>query len=638
MAEQNSQSDVSCKDWLANLPFVKIFQGFRSAVQPGKLILAIFGIVLIFLAGWILDVLSSARVPVTTGDTTSVISELDAYAENPRIDLNAFRRDARHEIEQQLTLLLMDEPFNKGADAAEKAIRSGQVISEIKKEYNKSFDIATEILANRFDLSCDFIDDQYETNVDVGGDKDEHARKRDLSREELKAAYRGTFDVLIGGTAAPNLISSRVDQLVRPNLRVQAESKETDRKKVESDKKQIIITCQLARACRLAQNLEGKGVFAAFVDFKLGRLQTAVRALVLDRDFATVKTQVRDLLLGSCWLMRFHPVYAFVIIIMCLAIWAVVGGAICRISALHFSRDERIGPLQALNFSADKFVSFFSAPLIPVAIIIFICLAMFLVSLVVAIPVVGEIIGGILFPLALVGGFIIALVSVGLMGGYSLMYPTVAVEGSDSFDAISRSFSYIFARPWRMGFYYLVAAVYGAICYLFVHFFAFLLLCAVHSSIKLAINLDGTSFINIRGKLDAIWPAPTLGNLQPDVVWMGLNWSESFAAFLIWIWVALVTAAVLAFVVSFFFSVSTTIYFLLRQRVDGTDLEDVFVEQDVEDLVTEQPEQTTPPTAVSEETEEPSVAEGEAEDDTDTKERPSTGDDKGEEEDKGKPD
>jgi hypothetical protein len=628
MAEQNSQSDVSCKDWLSNLPFVKIFQGFRSAAQPGKLMLAIFGIALIFLIGWILDVLSSARVPVTTGDTTSVISELDAYAENPRIDLNAFRRDARHEIEQQLTLLLMDEPFNKGADAAAKDIRSGQVISEIKKEYTKSFDSAIEILADRFELSCDFIDDQYETNVDVGGDKDEHAKKRDLALDELKAAYRGTFDVLIGGAAAPNLISSRVDQLVRPNLRAQAEAKETDLKKVESDKKQIVITCQLARACRLAQNLEGKGVFATFVDFKLGRLQTAVHALVLDRDFATVKSQVRALLLGGCWLMRFHPVYAFVIIIMCLAIWAVVGGAICRISALHFARDERIGPLQALNFSADKFVSFFSAPLIPVAIIIFICVVMFLVSLVGAVPVIGEIIGGILFPLALVGGFIIALVSVGLMGGYSLMYPTVAVEGSDSFDAISRSFSYIFARPWRMGFYYLVAAVYGAICYLFVHFFAFLLLRAVHSSIKLAINVDGSSLINIRGKLDAIWPAPTLSNLQPDVVWMGLNWSESLAAFLIWIWVALVTAAVLAFVVSFFFSVSTTIYFLLRQRVDGTDLEEVFVEQDVEDLVTES-EQSMPPAAVSEEIEAPSPSVAESEDDTDTREKPSTGGDKG---------
>jgi len=170
------------------------------------------------------------------------------------------------------------------------------------------------------------------------------------------------------------------------------------------------------------------------------------------------------------------------------------------------------------------------------------------------------------------------------------MYPTIAVEGSDSFDAISRSFSYIFARPWRMGFYTLIAGVYGAICYLFVRFFAFLLLAAVRGSSKLAINLDSSSLIAIRGKLDAIWPAPAFGNLHPEIAWIGLNWSECVGAFLIWIWVGLVAAAVLAFVVSFFFSVNTTIYFLLRHRVDATDMEDVYLEEEVEQLTGEQAE------------------------------------------------
>ena len=60
------------------------------------------------------------------------------------------------------------------------------------------------------------------------------------------------------------------------------------------------------------------------------------------------------------------------------------------------------------------------------------------------------------------------LVLLGTVGGFNLMYPTIAVEGSDSFDAISRTFSYVYARPWRMLFYTLVAIVYGALCYLFV--------------------------------------------------------------------------------------------------------------------------------------------------------------------------
>src|SRR6185436_225773 len=92
------------------------------------------------------------------------------------------------------------------------------------------------------------------------------------------------------------------------------------------------------------------------------------------------------------------------------------------------------------------------------------------------IPQIGEIVVGIFFFLALAAGFVITLVILGAAGGFNLMYPTIAVEGSDSFDAISRSFSYVYARPWRMLFYTLVAVLYGALCYVFVRLFIFLLL------------------------------------------------------------------------------------------------------------------------------------------------------------------
>ncbi|MCK5272568.1 MAG: hypothetical protein KAJ52_08315, partial [Sedimentisphaerales bacterium] len=149
--------------------------------------------------------------------------------------------------------------------------------------------------------------------------------------------------------------------------------------------------------------------------------------------------------------------------------------------------------------------------------------------------------------------------------------------------------------PWRMGFYSLIAAVYGAACYLFVRFFAFLLLAGVRGSTKFSVNLDGSALINIRGKLDALWPGPAFGQLMPDIAWLGLNWSEKIGAAFIWLSVALVAALVMAFVVSFFYSANTAIYFLLRRRVDATDLDDVFVEQDIEELVAEEPGQEESP-------------------------------------------
>ena len=106
-----------------------------------------------------------------------------------------------------------------------------------------------------------------------------------------------------------------------------------------------------------------------------------------------------------------------------------------------------------------------------------------------AIPVLGEIFGPLIFPLALLGGFVIALVAVGATGGAALMWPTIAAEGSDSFDAISRSFSYVYNRPWRAIFYGLVLLIYGALCYVFLRFFVFLLLICTHVFVSWGVGM-----------------------------------------------------------------------------------------------------------------------------------------------------
>ena len=55
---------------------------------------------------------------------------------------------------------------------------------------------------------------------------------------------------------------------------------------------------------------------------------------------------------GACWLFRFHWLYGVVLTVAVLAIWSLFGGAICRVSALQVARDERIGAMRALKFSA----------------------------------------------------------------------------------------------------------------------------------------------------------------------------------------------------------------------------------------------------------------------------------------------
>ena len=186
------------------------------------------------------------------------------------------------------------------------------------------------------------------------------------------------------------------------------------------------------------------------------------------------------LFIGPSWLVRTHPVYCVLFFAIFLVVWAIFGGAISRIAAVHVARDEKISVRQAVSFSTSKILSFIFAPLIPLIIILSGGLVVAFGALIFYIPYVGPLVAAVFFLLALLAGFVMALVATGMIGGLNLMYPTIAVEGSDSFDAISRSFSYVFARPWRMIFYSAVALVYGALCFAFAHWFVFVMFKLTH--------------------------------------------------------------------------------------------------------------------------------------------------------------
>ncbi len=286
---------------------------------------------------------------------------------------------------------------------------------------------------------------------------------------------------------------------------------------------------------------------------------------------------------GLCWLIAQHWLLAILMLVAALAVWALLGGAIHRIAALHFGRDQKISLGQALRFSASKFLSFFFAPLIPLAIVLVIGLFIMGGGLLLG-SWGGGILMGLLLPLAIGAGLLIAFLLVGLGAGGSLMYPTIAVESSDSFDAIGRSYSYVYGRPWRAAFYGLVAAFYGVICYTFVRFCAFLALATTHWFIGIGVIGGGQTVSPLADKLDVLWPAPTFDSLMSVAPSAAMGGVEPIGAWLIWFWTMLVAVTVLAFLLSFCASAKTVIYFLLRRRIDATDLDDVYVDEPQEDF------------------------------------------------------
>lgn len=349
-----------------------------------------------------------------------------------------------------------------------------------------------------------------------------------------------------------------------------------------------------------AHFINGVGLFESFYYYEVAQVNLIARAIRYSNWIgggSVTQGLFNFLVNGPSWAISQHCVFFTIYFLFFLTIWSIFGGAIARIAAVHVARDEKISIRQALRFSTSKFLSFLSAPVIPLLIVVIVGLVVAIGGFLTNIPFIGPIIVGALFFLALAAGFVMTLVILGLVGGFNLMYPTIAVEGSDSFDAISRSFSYLYARPWRLGFYTMVAVIYGGLTYAFVRFFIYLILIVTHLAAGLFVFTQSDSHAWL---WNAMWPGPLInGRLAYAVDFGALGPGQKVGAFFILVWVYLVIALLGAFVISFYFSANTVIYYLMRREVDATELDDVYLEQVDEDFAETAPVLTTPAAPIS---------------------------------------
>lgn len=290
---------------------------------------------------------------------------------------------------------------------------------------------------------------------------------------------------------------------------------------------------------------------------------------------------------GVLWMMRVHPLFFLLFSAGGLVIWALGGGAICRIAAVQFARDERLTARQALAYAKDRLVGgFVLAPCIPLVFILIAGLLLILGGVLLRVPGFGDLLMGPAFALTVVGGFVAAVLVVGLLVGGGLFWPTVAAEGSDAFDSFSRSLSYPLSRPWKALLYAVIAVLLNSIAWVCVSLFVRLALLLTRAFVGFGTSPfgwwnRGTAEAPVR-KLDLLWPLGGPSGLYTAPDWARLSWYEYFSASWIAIYVLLAIGLIWAFLFSFYFCSSTVLYFLLRRDVDGTDLEEVFIEDDVE--------------------------------------------------------
>jgi len=255
--------------------------------------------------------------------------------------------------------------------------------------------------------------------------------------------------------------------------------------------------------------------------------------------------------------------YALLCGLWVLAVWAFFGGAITRTVAVQLARDERIGWLPMIRHAVGKWRAYFAAPLFPLAGVLAAMIPIAFLGLFLRLNL-GVFLAALVWPLALLGGLVMAVLLLGLIFGWPLMWATIGTEGTDSFDALSRSYAYVFQRPLHYLFYVLVAGLFGALGWLLVSNFAAAVVLLTYWA--------------------ASWTAGWQGGApRIDVVIKGaegLDMIGSAGAALIRFWVACVKLLAVGFLYSYFWTASTAIYFLLRRDVDATEVDEVSLDEE----------------------------------------------------------
>ena len=240
-------------------------------------------------------------------------------------------------------------------------------------------------------------------------------------------------------------------------------------------------------------------------------------------------------------------------------VWAIFGTAISRTVALKLAGEEPPGPIGALIYGSLKWPPALNS-------VLFVLIGM------AALSIPGGLLGfamrtewGLAFaaavwPLVLLGAVVLAILAVGVAAGWPLMVAAVGVERGDSFQAISTAFSYLYQRPLHYAFYLLVAAVV-----------------AVPTLAAAGLFADATGSL-------AMWAASFgMGHDRTQAVLEGLTGSgplaDSWGLQALRFWSRGLANLLSSFGWGYFWAIATATYLVLRQDVDGTQLDEVVLDE-----------------------------------------------------------
>jgi hypothetical protein len=287
----------------------------------------------------------------------------------------------------------------------------------------------------------------------------------------------------------------------------------------------------------------------------------------------------------------------FLFLLLCaiweLIVWGFFGGAIARIAALKFTRDEAPGLVAALRHSASKLPSYSLPLLVALAGTAVFALQLVVVGWMMRIDAIAFV-AALVWPFVILLGLMMAILLLGALFGWPLMWATVSVEGTDAFDALSRSYAYTYQRPLRLLWYVLFAGFLAVVSMFVVKLFASSAVALGNWSISWGIDeTTMRSVVAPRAPLETatdvappieVVPATTTvsGAAESAVVPTPAPTEQSkllaMAADVILFWKQVVALLVAGYQAGFLLVSAVGIYLLLRRDVDGVQMNEVFID------------------------------------------------------------
>jgi hypothetical protein len=209
---------------------------------------------------------------------------------------------------------------------------------------------------------------------------------------------------------------------------------------------------------------------------------------------------------------------------------------------------------------------------------------------------------GLAWPFVLMLGLLMAILLLGALIGWPFMWATISVEGTDAFDALSRSYAYTYQRPFRLLWYVLFAALLAAISMFVVKMFAASAIALGDWSVDWGLDQE-----TMREVVGAAAAPADVDTVEPPVVPLGAapaleppalpdatadvdtpdeeagrekGMFRSSARRAIYFWKSLMAALAAGYQAGFLWVAAVGVYLLLRRDIDGVQTTEVYLDQD----------------------------------------------------------